>query len=218
MPGTNPASLENTMNRAPLQKGVLVPIPLPGYGDVYVSASGSPAANGGAPADSESVIPVTSGAGWVMAWQGAATTTNTLAYDYVLDEAFCENYRDMHIKHFVRKIGSGTDNTDLAIRCLIQAMVPGDTTLRTLVAAASNIMTPTAKVTTLTWQEWEMDLRALLSATNLAYLQRGTMLRFTYSPNEAIGTDLQLEVGLKAMHARKHLHVVEDLTELEPRF
>lgn len=218
MPGTNPASLENTMNRAPLQKGVLVPLPLPGYADVYDTTAGSPAANSGAPSDSASVIPVTSGAGWVMAWQGTATTTATLAFNYVLDEAFCENYRDVFIKHFVRKIGSGTDNADLAIRCLIQAMVPGDTTLRTLIAAASNTKTPGAKVSTLTWEEWEMDLRALLSATNLAYLQRGTMLRFTYSPNEAIGTDLQLEVGIKAMHARKHLHVVEDLTELEPRF
>ena len=223
MPGINPNNLENRINRAPLQDGVMVPYPLWGPGDIFNAAAGAAVSPTGIAGISDGASAGLDDRGALtLAWQGAAATFDTLVASLRLNEAFCENEKQLLFKFDVRKLdqtGSATDNADLKLRCLIQALVPGDATARTIISAANNTVTLPAKTTTYTWSEWEMDIRALVTSTTaLGYLQRGTVLVFTFTPQEAVGTDLQAELQPKAFNVRSHLHIAEDLTELEPRY
>jgi hypothetical protein len=223
MPGLNIQSLENDINRAPKRDGVMVPYPLWGPGDIFSAAGGTAVGGAGITGLSDA-----SGAGLdergavTLAWQGTASTTATLVACLTLNEAFCENEKQLIFKFNVRKLdqtGSATDNANLQLRCLIQALVPGDTTARTIITAANNTVTLPAKVTTYTWSEWEMNIRTLVTgATALGYLQPGTILVFTFTPQEAVGTDLQAELQPKSFAIRSHLHVAEDLADTKPQF
>lgn len=223
MSGINPLSLENTTNRAPLQKGVMVPYPLWGPGDIFTAGEGTAVGATGLSGLADGASAGLDGQGALtLAWQGTATTTNTLVASLRLNEAFCENEKQLIFKFDVRKLdqtGSATDNANLQLRCLIEAIVPGDATKRTVILAANNTVTLPAKTTTATYSEWEMNIRSLVTSTTvLGYFQRGTVLVFTFTPQEAVGTDLQAELRPKSFAIRSHLHVGEDLTDCLPEY
>lgn len=176
--------------------GVMVPLPLPAIADW--SGTLGLFGNANPPANSEGIGEV-SGAGhtYYIGWQGTADDTKTIGTGIVLDDRFCTNLRRFVWPFYVRKLdqtGSATDTTDLNLQCLVQALVPGDTTYRTIIAAASNTFAVPAKTTSLTFSEWRMDLGALLTATTKEYLKVGTVLSFEFSPSKAVGTNLMVQM------------------------
>lgn len=221
--GANPLNIENTIARSKASKGIMVPYPLWGAGDFFGAADGtalSPSGLSGL-ADGHGAGLNSKGVA-TAAWQGTASTTATVIASITLDQAFCEDNKDLIFRFRVRKLdqtGSATDNADLQLRCLIQAIVPDDATTRTIIAAASNTVTLPAKTTAYSWSTWEMDLMSLVTnTTTRGYLQRGTVLVFTFTPQEAVGTDLQAELQPFAFNIRSHAHVAETLSDLEPRY
>ncbi len=216
MPGTNPASLENAANRSPLQKGFTDTIPCPSIIE-FVDSAGL----------YSQAIPSVDGAGIEINdggpnfnFQGTATTTNTITVGIYLDDTFCENEKKFVWPIDVQKFdmtGSATDNTDLKIRCLVEALVPGATSLVTVIAANSNTVTLPAKTTTLAVSRWNMDILSGASSTVKGYLKRGTYLKFTFSPHETVGTDLRAKCYPRNPVIRRHIRVATT-ANTEPRY
>ncbi len=225
MPGTNPLFIENTINRHGANaKGVVRNIPYPALSEWFgavnanlCTISGVPPANGEG-SDYIEANGVSGGRGhWYVGWQGTAAETNTVNTFITLDDEFCEDPKDFKWPFLVRKVGAGTDNTDLRITCLVKAMVPGDATERTVLAAADNYFVPGAKVSTLTFETWTMDIPALATATQLGYLRPRTVLSFTFAPQESVGTNLMLQIIPRHPIVRKHL-VVASESDRKPLF
>lgn len=211
----NILSLENDMNRAQPTFGVTQNQPAPRPQD-FLDTTGLAIAAGG----STVLVNYVSGATGdpVLSWPEGATTAAIAFGTFILDDQFCEDKKHVTLKFDIRKWGTGTDDTSLAVQFTFQAKVPGDATTKTVLSGTKAKYTPTTLVTTNVVETATFKLHELCSATQLGYLQRGTKLIIRAAPSKTVGTALNLDLCMSPVELRRHIAVAETLANKEPLY
>lgn len=236
MPGTNPQSIENVINRHGASgDGVVVSrcFPDPLCWAAYDTAA-TPDLQGlagtltvaGYTADKCGAgLPngqTTSASFNVLQFNGTCDSAHSLACEIPLTEhAYVpvgsnDPPRRIVMKFGVRQVGSGTVTDGLNLTIKVYAKVPGSATFRTL--SDTFAYTLPAKVSTLTFEEFEMDLGNLMDMEGLGaeqYLVENAIVKVVISVDDAVGTNMAVEILPLSFQIREHL-VTNDVEDRKP--
>jgi hypothetical protein len=235
MPGTNPASIGNIINRHGASgKGVAksYALPDPLLWSAYDTAA-TPDLQGlagtltvaGYAADkcgAGMANGLTTVAGFnVLQFNGTTDSAHSLACEITLNDQYyvpsksTDPKRVLKINGGVRQVGSGSVTVDQTLKIDIYAKVPGDATYREVVPLALEQVL-SAKVSTLTFDAWEVDIGTLAEQAGVEdYLVPGSKVKIVISITEAAGTNMAIEVVPDQYLVREHLRTTT-ATDAEP--